>query len=272
MSEPVLPLIAEPDELEHELGREDLLVVDLSNEETHARHHVPGAVHLSYGRIIDAKPPAMGLLPGDRELGAVFSSLGMTPNIHVVAYDNEGNGKACRLLWTLEAIGHGNFSLLNGGLHAWFNEEHSVKGGINLPRRGDYEVTHHTDAVADKGYILARLNDPDVVILDTRTPAEFAGQDRRAGRGGHIPGAVNMEWVLAIDHARNLRLKSDNELREMLEGLGVLPNKEVITHCQTHHRSSHTYIMLKALGYPRIKGYPGSWSEWGNDFELPIEA
>ena len=78
MSEPVLPLIAEPDELEHELGREDLLVVDLSNEETHARHHVPGAVHLSYGRIIDAKPPAMGLLPGDRKLGAVFSSLGST--------------------------------------------------------------------------------------------------------------------------------------------------------------------------------------------------
>ncbi len=75
-----------------------------------------------------------------------------------------------------------------------------------------------------------------------------------------------------MDRARNLRLKSENELREMLEGLGVLPNKEVITHCQNHHRSSHTYIMLKALGYPRIMGYPGSWSEWGNDLELPIET
>ncbi len=272
MSEPVLALIAEPDTLENELGGKDLLVVDLSDEETHMRQHVPGAVHLSYERIIDAKPPAMGLLPDDWELGAVFSSLGMTPHTHVVAYDDAGNGKACRLLWTLQAIGHENFSLLNGGLHAWFNEGHSVEGGINRPDRSDYEVTHHTDAIADRDYILAHLNDPGVVILDTRTPAEFLGQDRRAARGGHIPGAVNMDWTLAMDRARNLRLKTDNELREMLEKLGVTADKEVITHCQTHHRSSHTYIVLKALGFPRIKGYPGSWSEWGNDFELPIET
>ncbi len=146
------------------------------------------------------------------------------------------------------------------------------EGGINRPDRSDYEVTHQTDAIADRDYILAHLNDPGVVILDTRTAAEFLGQDRRAARGGHIPGAANMDWTLAMDRARTLRLKTDSELREMLEKLGVTADKEVITHCQTHHRSSHTYIVLKTLGFPRIKGYPGSWSEWGNDFELPIET
>ena len=271
MSQSKLPLILEPNELERQLGRDDLLIVDLGEQTTHAMYHVPGAVHLEYRRIVTARPPAMGLLPNDRQLGAVFSSLGMTPETQLVAYDNEGNGKACRLLWTLDVVGHRNFSLLNGGLNAWLNEGHRTEDGLNQPRHGEYKIAQHTDTVAERDYILAHMNDPDVVILDTRTPAEFLGQDRRAARGGHIPGAVNIDWTLAMDRARNLRLKSENELREMLEKLGVTPDKEVITHCQTHHRSSHTYIMLKALGYPRIKGYPGSWSEWGNDLELPIE-
>jgi thiosulfate/3-mercaptopyruvate sulfurtransferase len=116
------------------------------------------------------------------------------------------------------------------------------------------------------------LDDPEVVVLDVRTPAEFAGDDVRAARGGHIPGAVNMDWTLAIDRGRNLRLKPEGDLRRMLEELGVTPDKEVIVHCQTHHRSAHTYMVLKSLGYPRIRGYDGSWSEWGNDQNTPIES
>jgi len=271
ISQSNLPLIVEPGELERVLGRHDVLVVDLGNQPTHARSHVPGAVHLEYGRIVTARPPAMGLVPDDQQLGEALSSVGMRPDTHVVAYDDEGNGKACRLLWTLDLVGHANFSLLNGGLHAWLNEGHRTEDGVSQPPHGDYEVDHHTDVVADKDYILAHMDDPDVVILDTRSPAEFIGSDRRSARGGHIPGAFNMDWILAIDRERNLRLKSEVELRGILKTLGITPDKEVITHCQTHHRSSHTYIMLKALGYPRIKGYPGSWSEWGNDLELPIE-
>ena len=271
MSETDLPLIVEPDQLERTLGAEDLLVVDVSEEQVHVQQHVPGAVHLAYQAIIKVKPPAMGLLPDDRQLSQVLSSLGMTANTHVVAYDNEGNGKAARLLWTLDVIGHASFSLLNGGLHAWVNEGHPTEHGTNRPRHAEYTVTRLPRAIADRSYILARLEDPNVVVLDVRTMAEYSGQDRRAARGGHIPGAVNMDWTLTMDRARNLRIKPDAELREMLQELGITPDKEVIAHCQTHHRSAHTYIVLKSLGYPRIRGYDGSWSEWGNDLELPIE-
>ena len=131
ISQSNLPLIVEPGELERVLGRHDVLVVDLGNQPTHARSHVPGAVHLEYGRIVTARPPAMGLVPDDQQLGEALSSVGMRPDTHVVAYDDEGNGKACRLLWTLDVVGHRNFSLLNGGLNAWLNGGHRTEDGLN---------------------------------------------------------------------------------------------------------------------------------------------
>lgn len=271
MPEPKLPLIIEPDELESQLGLDDLLVLDLSRQQTYAKYHVPGAVHMEYSTIIMAQPPAMGLLPEAEHLSNALSSAGITQETHVVAYDDEGNANAGRLLWTLDVIGHANFSLLNGGLQAWLNEDHRIEQHLNEPRLGNYKVAHHANVIADKDYILARLGDSNTVILDTRTPEEFRGTDKRAARGGHIPGAVNMDWTLAMDRERNLRFKSTTELRKILEKLGVTPDKEIITHCQTHHRSSHTYVMLKSMAYPRIKGYPGSWSEWGNALDLPIE-
>jgi thiosulfate/3-mercaptopyruvate sulfurtransferase len=115
------------------------------------------------------------------------------------------------------------------------------------------------------------LGQADFVPLDTRSPGEYAGIDIRAARGGHIPGAVNMNWTEAMDPGRQLRFKPDHTLRRMLESKGVTPDKEVVVYCQTHHRSAHTYIVLKHLGYPRLRGYPGAWSEWGNSAELPIE-
>ncbi len=132
-----------------------------------------------------------------------------------------------------------------------------------------YNATRTPHAIADKSYILSSLDDPDIVILDVRTPAEYSGLDLRAARGGHIPGAINMDWTLTMDRDRNLRLKPEDELRDMLRELGITPDMEVIAHCQTHHRSAHTYIVLKSLGYSRIRGYDGSWSEWGNDPEVP---
>ncbi len=267
-----LPVLIEPDELEHHLGEDDLLVVDLRTPDSYAEGHVPGAVQLDYARIIRMSPPAMGLLPDAEQLSRVLSSLGLSPRSRVVAYDDEGGGRASRLLWTLDAVGHEHISLLNGGFHAWVGDGHPVEQRLNTPTPSQYTATVAPErAVADKDYILSRLGSTDLALLDTRTPAEYQGVDVRAARGGHIPGAVNMNWTDAMDPQRSLRLRPDATLRAMLEQRGVTPDKEVVVYCQTHHRSAHTYMVLKHLGYQRLRGYPGAWSEWGNDPGLPLE-
>lgn len=266
-----LPLIVEPDVLAAHLGAEDLLVVDLSKPEVYARQHIPGALHVDYGQLVAARPPVLGLVADDAQLSKVFSALGLTGRCHVVAYDDEGGAKAARLLWTLDLLGHARRSLLNGGLRAWLAGGYPLSQEAARVTPSDYRATQHDGVKADQAYILAHLHDPNAVLLDTRTPAEYRGEDKRAARGGHIPGAVNMDWTQALNPHDNLRVKPEGELRALLEGLGVTPDKEVITYCQTHHRSSHTYVLLKALGYARVRGYPGAWSEWGNNPDTPIE-
>ncbi|MBA1146361.1 sulfurtransferase [Ectothiorhodospiraceae bacterium WFHF3C12] len=273
MTEPLLPLLVEPEELVRHLGDSRLLIVDLSQRETFLQMHVPGAVNLPYARIIQKDPPAMGMLPDEETLSAVLSGIGLTPENHVVAYDDEGNGRASRLLWTLDALGHEGLSLLNGGLHSWAEEDHPLEAGDVEPTPSKYQAKIRNDEVlADRDYVLQHLGDEGVAILDARSPAEYRGEDVRAQRGGHIPGAVNLEWLQTMDRGRNLRFLPDDKLQAMLADLGITPDKEVITHCQTHHRSAHTYIMLKHLGFERVRGYAGSWSEWGNDEDLPVET
>lgn len=272
MAELELPLILEPEALQAHLGAADLLLVDLCKPEDYAYGQIQGAVHLNYGDIVASRPPVGGLLPDDGHLSRLFSTLGLTPQRHVVAYDDEGGGRAARLLWTLDVIGHTRFSLLNGGRNAWVNAGFTFDQTSVTPEPSNYTAVSSDVHRADKDYILANLARSDVVLLDARTPEEYAGMKRFSARGGHIPGAKNMDWVRAMDFARDLRLRSEPELRQMLDGLGIGPDSEVITYCQTHHRSSHTYIVLKALGFTRIKGYPGAWSEWGNLSDTPVES
>ncbi len=271
MNEPLLPLIVEPAALEKYLSSDAILVVDLCKPEVYAQTHIPGAAHLEYGQIIASRPPAMGFLPDDAQLSATFSALGMTSDHHVVAYDDEGGGRSARLLWTLDAVGHARYSLLNGGIQAWSAERRALTAEVRARAKTDYRVTRTGTAVATKDYIKDHLQDTGVVLLDARSPAEYRGERRLAARSGHIPGAVNFDWVNAIDQRNNLRLKPAAELRRMLTELGITADKEIIAYCQTHHRSAHTYIMLKSLGFGRIAGYPGSWSEWGNSTDTPIE-
>jgi thiosulfate/3-mercaptopyruvate sulfurtransferase len=271
MTSDKLPLLLEADELEANLGREDLLVVDLGKAETYARFHVPGAVHLDYAKIIAAQKPVMGLVPDDATLARVLSAIGIDSRTHVVAYDDEGGGRAARLLWTLEIAGHKRFSLLNGGLHAWANEGHPLESAPVTPPTGKFEVHRDPIPIADSNYIMAHLESDDTVLLDARSPDEYKGYRKYAERAGHIPGAVNFEWTEAMDQSRNLRLKPADELKRLLADRGITPDKEVIAYCQTHHRSAHTCLMLECMGFERVRGYAGSWSDWGNNPALPVE-
>ncbi|MDH3978927.1 MAG: sulfurtransferase [Gammaproteobacteria bacterium] len=271
MSTDNLPLLIEPDILEESLGYDNLLIVDLSKPDNYRKLHVPGAVHLDYAQIVAMRKPVMGLLPDDDTLEKQFSALGIDTDTHVVAYDDEGGGRAARLLWTLETAGHERFSLLNGGLHAWANEGHRYDNTVVTPVAKSFVVQHRDTPIARSDYIREHLGDSTCCLLDVRSPDEYLGVKKYAERAGHIPGAVNMEWTQAIDAGRNLRFKPDTELTALLDSVGATPDKQVICYCQTHHRSAHTYLVLKQLGYPDIKGYPGSWSDWGNDPSLPVE-
>lgn len=273
MAERRLPILASPDDVARVLQDDAVLVVDLCNPEVYETGHVPGAVNLSYRELVRRAPPVLGLLPREDDLRETLSGIGLTPEQHVVAYDDEGNGRASRLLWTLEALGHFNFSLLDGGLHAWRAAGQPLETAAPAVVPSDYPARiTNPDVLVERDEVLASLDDPGTVIVDARSPAEYAGEDVRAARPGHIPGAVNLEWKQLMDPGNHLRLQPVETLRTLFKQAGVTPDKAVITHCQTHHRSALTFFALRYLGYPSVRGYAGSWSEWGNDADTPIEA
>lgn len=265
------PAVIEPADLAARLADDGWLIVDVGAAESYRKAHVPGAVHLDYARLLLGRPPAPGLLPPVAQLEAALRDLGLSENQRVIAYDDSGNGRACRLLWTLEALGHGQFSLLNGGLAAWLGDGCAVESTPNQPPPGDFTARWNPAVIADQEFVLAALDNAGIQLLDARAPDEYHGLKSPSARRGRIPGAVNLNWLDTIDRANNLRFKPAPELEAMLAARGLSRDKEIITYCQTHHRSSHAFVMLRHLGFAKVRGYPGSWSEWGNDFDLPIE-
>lgn len=265
-----LPLLIEPRQLQQHLDDAGLLIVDLSNEAAYHHSHIPGAVHVATSELILGEKPSPGLLPAVEKLNALFSRLGLTPETHVVCYDDEGGPWAGRFIWTLDVVGHRHYSFLNGGIRSW---RAAALPEESIPRQRSpkpVSVTINTDVIASTDDILKQLGREDFVVWDARSAEEYRGKKVLSQRGGHIPGAIHCEWTNLLDPDNHLRIRAD--AAPYLQSLGITPDKHIVTHCQTHRRSGLTYIVAKILGYPHIRAYPGSWSEWGNRTDTPIET
>jgi thiosulfate/3-mercaptopyruvate sulfurtransferase len=272
MSTPTLPPLLEVAELAAQAERDNVLIIDVSSPENYLAGHIPGALHLPPGSLLCGTPPAAGKLPEPEQLQQLFSYLGLRPDHHVIAYDDEGGGWAGRLLWTLEVLGHQQYSYLNGGIHAWRGAGLDIETETNEPISSNFEVTINRDPIAEIEDIQPRLNDSQLRIWDARSPQEYRGERSGSARAGHIPGAINIDWLELIDGSNDTRLVDLEQLKQRLIQLDLGPDKDVVTHCQSHHRSSLTWLAMRLLNYPSVKGYHGSWGEWGNREDLPIEV
>ena len=265
-----LPLIIEPADLAKLLEQppENLRIVDLCSEPSYQNGHVEGALHIPPQMLLSNIPPAPGRIASVEQLNRLFSYLGLTPDTHFVVYDDEGGGWAGRCIWTLDAIGHKHYSYLNGGLQAWKNDELPLSRDIPQPPFTEAHVSLDPSVVVEIPDILEALEVPNFVVWDARGPSEYRGEKVLAQKGGHIPGAVNVEWTQLMDHRNGLRIRPAAEA--FLAEQRLTKDKRIVTHCQSHHRSGFTYLVGKSLGFD-IKGYHGSWSEWGNHPDTPVE-
>ena len=267
------PWIIDTNELESRLFEKNLLIIDMTNTDDYQISHIPGAVFLDYSSIVKHEPPVVGMLPSPTQFSDTLSHLGVTPTTYIVAYDDEGGGKAARLMWTLEIAGHKKMSLLNGGIHAWKNDNKPLNHEPPKITQSQYPVCFSdSTTIADADYIMAHLNQTNFCILDTRSENEFTGADQRAARAGHIPGAINLDWLRIKNPQDAERLKSPAELEKILSELGLSQDQEIITHCHSHHRSALMYVMLKSRGFNHVKGYPASWSDWASRNDTPVEV
>ncbi len=268
-----LGLLIEPEQLVPYLGHELIRVVDLSRASVYEQLHIPHAIHLQPKYLVAQNEQANGVLPDNDGLSALIEKLNISPQHHVVVYDDEGGAWAGRLIWNLHCLGFTRTSLINGGIHAWLGA--GLPTSAEVERFSPVQELVQVDLNAVQQYrveyqeLLAQVEQGDIQLWDCRSNEEYTGLRLAARRGGHIPNALHFEWSTALNRENHLKLYPLERTQQRLEQLGFNLQQPVVVYCQSHHRSGLAYILARLLDW-QVRAYDGAWSEWGNRLDSPI--
>ena len=264
--------------LAEHLADTGLVVAEVDeNPDLYEDGHIPGAVKLHWRDDLQ-NPLVRDVVPKDR-FEHLMGERGISNDTTVVLYGDKNNWFAAYAYWYLKLFGHEDVRLLDGGRQKWIDEGRELTIALPAPAAGTYSAGSIDESIrVRRDEVLARLRDPGVVLVDVRSPQEFGGEliappgyeQEGASRAGHIPGAQSIPWATAVRDDGTFR--ELDELREIYAAKGVTPDKEVRAYCRIGERSAHTWFVLRELlGYENVRNYDGSWTEWGNLVDVPIE-
>ena len=249
---------------------EDVLLYD--------QGHVPGAIKIDW--LADLNDPVRRDYLDQQHFEQLMGSKGIGNDTTVVFYGDKNNWWATYAFWVFKLFGHKDARIMNGGRAKWIAENRELSQEVPSYLAATYTAQERDDTTirAFRDQVLEHIKKSGVALVDVRSPQEFSGERTHMPeypqegtlRGGHIPTAKNIPWGKAVKE--DSTFKSTEELREMYSGQGITPDKDVITYCRIGERSSHTWFVLTyLLGYPKVRNYDGSWTEWGNAVGMPIE-
>lgn len=251
-------------------SNEDLLLYETG--------HIPGAVKIDW--VDDLNDPVVRDYLDAERFSELMASKGISNDTTVVLYGDKHNWWATYALWVFKLFGHRDVRILNGGRAKWVAEGRELTRSVPTYPPGSYQAPARDDSAlrAFRDEVRAHIKRSGTALVDVRSPQEFSGERTHMPeypqegtlRGGHIPSAVNIPWAQAV--REDSTFKSAEELQALYGLKGVAPDQDIITYCRIGERSSHTWFVLSyLLGYPRVRNYDGSWTEWGNAVGLPIE-
>ena len=272
------PVLATTDWLAEHLEDENLVVAEVDESpELYDEGHIAGAVKLHWRE--DLQDPVERDLVGREEFERLLGSLGIANETTVVLYGDKNNWFAAYAYWYLKTYGHSDVRILDGGRQKWIDEGRPMTAEIPSPSPAAYTASERDESIrAYRDQVREWVEAGETALVDVRSPGEYSGalisppgyEQEGAQRGGHIPTAVSIPWASAVRDDGTF--KSPEELRELYGGKGVTPEREVTAYCRIGERSAHTWFVLRELlGYENVRNYDGSWTEWGNLVDVPIE-